>query len=98
MLKLRYLPKTGIAPREFCRICFDIASLSPIDIADYETESDYRQKCIRLLAETLGLQECTIRAWGRDLNFQKMPDYHKLTLAYALQAAQLEQKPERRAA
>ncbi|MBP5973585.1 hypothetical protein HW132_12765 [Brasilonema sp. CT11] len=89
---MKNLPTTGITPREFCRIWFGIATLSPDEIADRETETCHRKNCVKLLARTLGLAERTVRGWGKGLNFELMPKYYQLTLAYALQAAQVEKK------
>ncbi|SRR5579883_797836 len=98
MVRLQSLPKTGVTPREFCRICFDIAHLSQEEIAEYETESGYRKKCIKLLAKVLGVAECSVRRWGSGLNFADIPEYHKLSLAYALQAADMQILRENKAA
>ncbi|MBW4628254.1 MAG: hypothetical protein KME49_22760 [Brasilonema octagenarum HA4186-MV1] len=86
------LPRIGACPRQFCRQWFGISSLPVDEIAECETESDYRRKCVKLLARVLGLKERTIRGWGSGLNFEKMPQCHRLALAYALQATEGEQK------
>lgn len=88
----KYLPTTGICPRQFCREWFGIAKLSPDEMAEHETQSGYRKQCVRVLVKTLGVKERTVRGWGKGLSFEKCPEPHRLALAYALQAAKAEQK------
>jgi hypothetical protein len=78
----------AIEPRKFCRIWFGIDTLTPDEISDRETESGYRKSCVKVLSTVLGLQERTVRGWGRGLNFERTPYCHKLALGYALQAMQ----------
>ncbi|MCC5619430.1 hypothetical protein LC605_31095 [Nostoc sp. CHAB 5836] len=81
-----------LQPREFCRIFFGISHLSTEDIVEYESESGYRKKCVKLLAKVTGRGERTVRSWGAGIKFEKMPECYKLTLAYALKATQLDAK------
>ncbi len=88
MVNLKNLP-SSMAPRDFCRICFGIDRLPPEEIAEFETESGYRKRCVKLLARVIGVTERAVRTWGKGLNFEKMPECHKKTLAYALKALQI---------
>lgn len=81
-------------PREFCRICFGISHLNVEDIVEYESESGYRKKCVKLLAKVTGRGERTVRSWGAGIKFEEMPECYKLTLAYALKAIQLDAKKQ----
>jgi hypothetical protein len=81
------LSVTEIEPRQFCRKWFGIDNLPPDEIAECETETGYRKRCVKLISKILGLQERTVRGWG-NLNFPRMPYCHKLALSYALQAMQ----------
>ncbi|BAY63633.1 hypothetical protein NIES22_37210 [Calothrix brevissima NIES-22] len=76
------LPKQGLEPREFLRYCFGIAELSPPELLEEETDSQYRKKCITVLCAVLGVQRPTVRKWGSDLNFDGIPNYCKISLAY----------------
>lgn len=87
MLSLASLPEEKISPRDFCRAWFGIANLSVEMILDFETETDYRAKCVKLLAKVTGADERTVYGWGRNLNFEKIPEHYKITLAYALKLA-----------
>lgn len=98
MLAIQALPEKGINPREFCRIWFKIAHLSPEEIAEYETESGYRKQCVQLLSNVLGVAQCSVRRWGSGLNFSGIPEHHTLALAYALQAAGIESTRKNKAA
>jgi hypothetical protein len=88
------LPTEAIEPRKFCRIWFGIDTLPPDEIAERETETGYRKRCIKLISTVLGLQERTVRGWG-NLNFPRMPYCHKLALSYALQAMQAQAGQEK---
>lgn len=85
MVNVKNLPN-GIVPRKFCRICFGINELPLEEIAELETESGYRKSCVKLLARVIGVTERAVRTWGKGLNFEKMPECHKKTMAYALLA------------
>ncbi len=76
------LPKEGLEPRQFLRHCFDIAELTPRELLEEETDSQYRKKCITVLCAVLGVQRPTVRKWGSDLNFNGIPNYSKVSLAY----------------
>ncbi|MCC5599749.1 hypothetical protein [Nostoc favosum] len=82
------LPKEGLEPRQFLRYCFGIAELSPGELLEEETDSQYRKKCITVLCAVLGVQRPTVRKWGSDLNFDGIPNYSKVSLAY-IQAAEI---------
>lgn len=47
-----------------------------------ETDSQYRKKCITVLCAIFDIQRATVRKWGSDLNFEGMPNYCKIALAY----------------
>ncbi|NMG08774.1 hypothetical protein [Brasilonema sp. UFV-L1] len=79
---LKNLPKEGLEPRQFLRHCFGIASLSPPELLEEETDSQYRKKSITVLCAVLGVQRPTVRKWGSDLNFDGIPNYCKFALAY----------------
>jgi hypothetical protein len=79
---LKILPTQGLEPRQFLRHCFGIASLSPEELLEEETDSQYRKKCITLLCAIFDVQRPTVRKWGSDLNFEGMPNYCKIALAY----------------
>lgn len=79
---LQSLPKEGLEPRQFLRYCFGLASLSPPELLEEETDSQYRKKCITVLCAVLGVQRPTVRKWGSDLNFDGIPNYCKVSLAY----------------
>ncbi|BAY50478.1 hypothetical protein SAMD00079811_81070 (plasmid) [Scytonema sp. HK-05] len=46
MVNLKNLPEAR-NPRDFCRICFGIDGLPPEEIAEYESESGYRKRCVK---------------------------------------------------
>ncbi|NMF65739.1 hypothetical protein DP113_33085 (plasmid) [Brasilonema octagenarum UFV-E1] len=79
---LQSLPKEGLKPRQFLRHCFGIASLSPPELLEEETDSQYRRKCISVLCAVFDVQRPTVRKWGSDLNFDGIPNYCKFALAY----------------
>ncbi len=79
---LKILPNQGLEPRQFLRYCFGIAELSPPELLEEETDSQYRKKCITVLCAVLGVQRPTVRKWGSDLNFDGIPNYCKVSLAY----------------
>ena len=79
---LKILPTQGLEPRLFLRYCFGIAELSPPELLEEETDSQYRKKCITVLCAVLGVQRPTVRKWGSDLNFDGIPNYCKVSLAY----------------
>ncbi|GAX46324.1 hypothetical protein NIES4075_73450 [Tolypothrix sp. NIES-4075] len=68
--------------------------LPPDEIAELETESGYRKRCVKLLAKVIGLTERAVRTWGKGLNFEKMPECHKKTLAYALAAVKSDDRQQ----
>ncbi|MCW5318645.1 hypothetical protein GTQ43_34695 [Nostoc sp. KVJ3] len=88
---LEVLPKQGLEPRQFLRHCFDIAELTPRELLEEETDSQYRKKCITVLCAVLGVQRPTVRKWGSDLNFDGIPNYCKFALAY-IHAAEIAPK------
>ncbi|BAZ40523.1 hypothetical protein NIES4101_64840 [Calothrix sp. NIES-4101] len=79
---LKHLPNQGLEPRQFLRHCFGIADLTPAELLEEETDSQYRKKCITVLCAIFDIQRATVRKWGSDLNFDGMPNYCKITLAY----------------
>lgn len=79
---LKILPTQGLEPRQFLRHCFGIASLSPPELLEEETDSQYRKKCITVLCAIFDVQRPTVRKWGSDLNFDGIPNYCKFALAY----------------
>ncbi|BAY80312.1 hypothetical protein NIES25_68000 (plasmid) [Nostoc linckia NIES-25] len=79
---LKILPTQGLEPRLLLRYCFGIAELSPPELLEEETDSQYRKKCITVLCAVLGVQRATVRKWGSDLNFDGIPNYCKVSLAY----------------
>jgi len=79
---LKSLPKERLEARQFLRHCFGIAELSPPELLEEETDSQYRKKCITVLCAVLGVQRPTVRKWGSDLNFDGIPNYCKVSLAY----------------
>jgi hypothetical protein len=79
---LKILPTQGLEPRQFLRYCFGITELSPPELLEEETDSQYRKKCITVLCAVLGVQRPTVRKWGSDLNFGGIPNYCKVSLAY----------------
>lgn len=64
-------------PREFCRQWFSATQ-------EQEQEWGYRRKCIKLLAEVIGLETDTVDRWGAGVDFPKMPEQYENTLSYAL--------------
>lgn len=98
MLTIEALPSEGVSPRKFCQAWFGLSRLTAGEIADHETHVGYRGQCIKLLSQILGVTECSVRKWGSDLNFSAIPEYHKLSLAYALQAANMHIHSENKAA
>jgi hypothetical protein len=64
-------------PRDFCREWFNATP-------DDEKEWGYRQKCIKLLAEVVGLEQHTVDRWGKGIEFAKMPPQYENTLSYAI--------------
>ncbi|NJO65276.1 MAG: hypothetical protein HC836_46425 [Richelia sp. RM2_1_2] len=85
---LKSLPKEGLEPRQFLRHCFGIAELTPSELLEEETDSQYRKKCITVFCAIFDIQRATVRKWGSDLNFDGMPKYCKIALAY-IYAAQI---------
>ncbi|PAX45805.1 hypothetical protein [Brunnivagina elsteri] len=79
---LKYLPDRELEPRQFLRHCFGIAELTPAELLEEETDSQYRKKCITILCAIFDIQRATVRKWGSDLNFEGMPNYCKIALAY----------------
>jgi hypothetical protein len=70
-----------LSARDFCRKIFAIDEMPAHYIKLYENQIGYRQKCIKLLGDTLGLTPNTIKNWGYE--FQKMPPTHRRTLGMA---------------
>ncbi|MBO3462120.1 hypothetical protein G7B40_031075 [Aetokthonos hydrillicola Thurmond2011] len=91
MLETSFLPDEGIEPRKFCRIWFGINHLSATEINNHEVHASYRRKCVKLLAQVLGVCASSVRKWGADINFSGIPHHHKLALAYALKIAVIHQ-------
>lgn len=85
---LKSLPKEGLEPRQFLRHCFGIAELTPSELLEEETDSQYRKKCITVFCTIFNIQRATVRKWGSDLNFEGMPKYLRIALAY-IYAAQI---------
>ena len=85
---LKGLPKEGLEPRQFLRHCFGIAELTPSELLEEETDSQYRKKCISVFCAIFDIQRATVRKWGSDLNFEGMPKYCRIALAY-IYAAQI---------
>jgi hypothetical protein len=79
---LKQLPTQGLEPRQFLRHCFGIAELTPTELLEEETDSQYRKKCITIFCAIFDIQRATVRKWGSDLNFEGMPNYCKIALAY----------------
>lgn len=88
---LKDLPKRGLEPRQFLRHCFGIAELGAESLLEEETDSQYRKKCISVLSCIFNIERATVRNWGSDLNFEGMPNYCKIGLAY-IQSAQINSK------
>jgi hypothetical protein len=76
------LPGDGLEPRQFLRQCFGIANLSPELLLEEETRFQYSSTCIKLLSGLLGVTKQTVRRWGNNPSFDKMPQHTKLALAY----------------
>ena len=85
---LKSLPKQGLELRQFLRHCFGIAELTPSELLEEETDSQYRKKCITVFCAIFDIQRATVRKWGSDLNFEGMPKYCRIALAY-IYAAQI---------
>ena len=83
---LKNLPKEGLEPRQFLRHCFGIAKLNPSELLGEETDSQYRKKCITVFCAIFDIQRATVRKWGSDLNFEGMPKYCRIALAYIYDA------------
>lgn len=79
---LQFLPKQGLEPRQFLRYCFGIAELSLESIWEEETNSQYRKNCVTVLSSIFNIERATVRNWGNDLNFEGIPNYCKIGLAY----------------
>lgn len=79
---LKILPNQGLEPRQFLRYCFGIAELGAESLLEEETDSQYRKKCISVLSCIFNIERATVRKWGTDLNFDGMPNYCKIALAY----------------
>jgi hypothetical protein len=79
---LELLPNQGLEPRKFLRYCFGIAELSPEYLLEEETDSQYRKNCITILSSIFNVERATVRNWGNDLNFEGIPNYCKIGLAY----------------
>ncbi len=79
---LELLPYQGLEPRQFLRHCFGIADLSAELLLEEETDSQYRKNCITALSCIFDVERATVRSWGTDLNFERMPNYCKICLAY----------------
>ncbi|RUT01598.1 hypothetical protein DSM106972_066950 [Dulcicalothrix desertica PCC 7102] len=88
---LKILPTQGLEPRQFLRYCFGIATLGAESLLEEETDSQYRKKCITVLSHVFNIEKATVRKWGTDLNFDGMPNYCKIGLAY-IQSAQINSK------
>ncbi|BAZ40335.1 hypothetical protein NIES4101_62960 [Calothrix sp. NIES-4101] len=79
---LQLLPSQGLEPRQFLRYCFGIAEFSPESIWEEETNSQYRKNCVTVLSSIFNVERATVRNWGNDLNFEGIPNYCKIGLAY----------------
>lgn len=79
---LKALPQQELEPRQFLRICFGIADLSPELLLEEETKFQYSSACIKLLSGLLGISKQAVRKWGNNPSFDKMPQHTRLTLAY----------------
>jgi hypothetical protein len=79
---LELLPNRGLEPRQFLRYCFGIAELSTEHLLEEETDSQYRKNCITVLSSVFNIERATVRNWGNDLNFEGIPNYCKIGLAY----------------
>ncbi len=89
---LEVLPRKGLEPRQFLRLCFGIADLSPERLLEEETMFKYSSACIKLLSELLGVQKQTVRNWGDNPSFDKMPYHTRLALAYINRYSELDRK------
>lgn len=79
---IQALPSQTIEPREFLRYCFNIDQLSLEDILEEEVSFGYCTQCVRLLSKILGMKRKTIREWGNNPNFERMPQYARMTCTY----------------
>ena len=77
------LPSENVEPRQFLRYCFDIDELPLEEILEEETSFSYCTQCVRLLSKILGIQRKTVRDWGDNPNFERMPQYARMTCNYA---------------
>jgi hypothetical protein len=59
---------------DFCRRWFGVTE-------EQEKARGYKARCNELLAKVLGVNIDAVKRWGS--RFEKMPQYHKLTLSYA---------------
>ena len=80
---LRIISSQNLEPRQFLRYCFDLDTLNPQAILEEEISFSYRGQCIKLLSKILGINRKTIRDWGDDPNFGRMPQYARNTCYYA---------------
>ncbi|NJN07559.1 MAG: hypothetical protein HC815_06030 [Richelia sp. RM1_1_1] len=87
---LKTLPPENIEPRQFLRYCFDINKLSPEAILEEETSFNYCSRSVRLLSKILGMKRKTVREWGENPNFERMPHYARKSCTYAQIALSIE--------
>ncbi len=80
---LKTLSSETTRPRQFLRYSFGIDKLAPEEALEEETSFGYCTKCVRLLSKILGLQRKTVREWGHNPNFERMPQYARMTCSYA---------------
>ena len=64
-------------PKDFCREWFSVSESD-------ENVWGYRTKCVKLLAEIIGVKTDTVDRWGDGVDFAKMPSQYKKTLKYAM--------------
>jgi len=59
---------------DFCRRWFNATE-------EEQEARGYKARCNELLVKVLGVNIDAVKRWGS--RFERMPDYHKLTLSYA---------------
>jgi hypothetical protein len=70
-----------LTPRDFCRKMFGIDDMPEVEILRMEIKKSYQKKCIGLLSQVLRVSRQSVLNWNSDeLEFSKMPSYHRQTL------------------
>ena len=73
-----------LLPREFIKLVVAASqNLSPTEVIKLETTRKYIRDSVSILSQVLGVDKRTPYKWGNSLNFEEIPEHHKIALGYA---------------